>query len=281
MIDASTELYGVWGHPVRHSLSPKLHNRAFAAAGINAVYVAFDVHPAQLPAAVTGARALGLTGWNLTLPHKQAILKHLDLIDPLAGRIGAVNTVRLREGRLEGFNTDAAGFLQPLRKRTGFDPKRCHAVLLGAGGAARAVAFALADAGAACLTILNRTPTRAAALAADLSAHLKHLRVITGELEEPIGGSVLSGADLVVQCTSRGLAGEAPVAVRWEDLKPSAVVADLVYGRDPGAFLAAAAEAGLTTHAGSWMLVGQAAEAFRLWTGTAFDLDVAHGWLLE
>lgn len=274
-----TRLYGVWGHPVGHSLSPAIHNPAFERAKIAAVYLAFDVAPADLDAAVEGARALGLSGWNVTVPHKESILHYLDELAPSAERIGAVNTVvRTKDDRLVGHNTDGVGFVSPLRSRLGFDPAERRVVILGAGGAARAVAVALLDTGATAITILNRTRARAEALVADLTslAGDTEVELVADGLEEPVDHPALASCDLLVQSTSRGLGDASPLEIRWDRLPEGAIVADLVYGREPTFFLREASQHGHQTHDGLWMLIGQANEAFRLWTGECFDPDAIH-----
>lgn len=281
-IDAHTSLYAVWGHPVRHSFSPRIHNRAFAAHGINAVYLAQEVAPVDLPAAVAGARALGLAGWNLTLPHKQAVLPLLDAIEPTAGRIGAVNTVvRESDGRLVGHNTDAAGFLGPLAERTGFSAQGRTALLLGTGGAARAIAFGLAEAGVARLRLRNRTIGRAEALAEELRDLPGAPEIDVGPLRSDLPATDWHEVDLVVQGTSLGLDDAMPPLPDWTALPSAAILADIVYGGEPSAWLKAAEAAGRPTLDGLWMLIGQAALAYRLWTGRTFTAIEARRWIDE
>jgi shikimate dehydrogenase len=275
-VEARTALYAVWGDPVGHSLSPAIHNHAFAEHGVDAVYVAQQVRATDLAAAVLGARATGLCGWNLTLPHKEAVLPLLDELDPTAARIGAVNTVvRRDDGRLVGYNTDAAGFLEPLATRHDFHPAGRTAVLLGAGGAARAIAFGLATAGLSHLHLRNRTVARAEALAAELRRAFPALSVHTGSLAD-IADSVWTAADLVVQGTSAGHVGEAAPQPDPAQLPAHAIVADIGYGPAAGDWLAPSQAAGRRTLDGLWMLVGQAALAYRLWTGHSFELAAAY-----
>ncbi|MGH2829593.1 MAG: shikimate dehydrogenase family protein, partial [Actinomycetota bacterium] len=163
-ISGATRLACVLGHPVAHSLSPAIHNAAFQAAGLDWAYVAFDVEPALLPQAIAGLRALGVGGANLTMPHKQAVLPLLDAVDADAGRIGAVNTIVNRDGSLVGSNTDGAGFLGFLAGEE-IHPAGCRVLLLGAGGAARAIASSLGSAGAS-VVVAARTPAAAREVAA-------------------------------------------------------------------------------------------------------------------
>lgn len=281
-IDAQTSLYAVWGYPVRHSFSPRIFNRAFAAHGINAVYLAQEVSPVNLPAAVAGARALGLAGWNLTLPHKQAVIALVDAIEPRAARIGAVNAiVRESDGRLVGHNTDAAGFLGPLAERTGFDPRGRTALLLGTGGAARAIAFGLAEAGIARLRLRNRTLSRAEALAEELRAQPGAPEVDVGPLQSDLPAADWHEVDLVVQGTSLGLHGATPPLPDWTALPTSAILADIVYGGEPSAWLKAGEAARRATFDGLWMLIGQAALTYELWTGRSFTTAEARRWIGE
>ena len=274
-IDAQTKLYGVWGDPVGHSLSPAIQNAAFRRAGLNAVYLAFAVPASDLAKAVSGARVLKFSGFNLTVPHKETVLPLLDDVDSLAVQIGAVNTVvRRNDGSLAGYNTDAVGFCEPLKAKTGVQLVGARAVLLGAGGATRAVAFQLAAEGVKSLTIFNRTLSKAQALADNIGKFFPNVEIGADRLVEPIRHPALAAADLVVHCTTRGL-NDAPLNLDWAQLPQNAIVTDLVYGRTNTGFLQAASARGHVVHDGLWMLLGQAAEAFRLWTGAAFDLDQA------
>ncbi|HET8629471.1 MAG TPA: shikimate dehydrogenase [Thermomicrobiales bacterium] len=250
------------GHPVAHSLSPAFQDAAFAAAGIPARYVLWDVAPGELAAAVARLREPGVLGANVTVPHKEAVVPLLDALTPRAARVGAVNTIVKRGAALEGDNTDLDGFLAPLRER-GLPLAATRAVLLGAGGAARAVAAALLDAGAPALAVANRTPARAVALARDLG----DARVCALGLDDPALGEACAGAGLLVNATSAGWGDDAPPAAlaALDRLPPGALVYDLTYRATP--FLRAAAARGLATLDGLPMLVEQGALAWRRWTG--------------
>lgn len=253
MITARTRWAAVIGAPVSHSASPALHNAAFAAAGIDAVYLALHVEPAALADAFAGFRATRPLGLSVTVPHKAAVAGLVDRLAAPADRIGAVNCVVFEDGgALVGHNTDAGGFVDGL----GFDVAGARAVVLGGGGAARAVCAGLADAGARA-DVIARAPDRVAWTAA---------RPWTGdELAR-----ALPGCDLLVDCTSTALdaAREArlPAPIPLEALPATATVASLVYHREP-ALLAAARERGLRTLDGKPMLLHQGARAFTLWTG--------------
>lgn len=247
------------GEPVRHSLSPVIHNAAFATAGLDWVFVAFPVPASALGAAVAGVRALGIRGLSVTMPHKNAIIGKLDRLSPTATRLDAVNTVISRGGVLVGENTDGGGFVDWIRGECQFDPggKRC--VVLGAGGAARAVVLALAEAGAAQVTVLNRTPERGGQ-AAELAGTAG--RVGTG-------GDVAE-ADLVINATPLGMT-DAKADVGWGveigALGMGQLVVDLVYDPRETPLIQTARRHGARAYNGVGMLIHQAARAFELWTG--------------
>jgi shikimate dehydrogenase len=258
-ISATTATCGIVLHPAGHTRSPAMHNAAFAALGIDAVYTAFDVTPQQLGAAITGARALGIRQLAVSIPHKQAVLAHLDEVDDTARRIGAVNTVTLRHGQLVGSNTDWLGAVRALESAGPLAGRR--AVVLGAGGTARAVTWGLLERGAA-VTVLNRTVERARALADDLGADG------AGALED----LAMLDADVLINTTSVGLeSDESPVAAGVH--AANCVVLDAVYQPERTRLLRDAEAAGARTIAGKWMLVHQAAEQIRLWTGKDAPLD--------
>jgi shikimate dehydrogenase len=252
----ATRVAGVIGHPVRHSLSPLLHNAAFAALRLDWVYVAFDVADGETAAALTGMRALGIAGLNVTMPHKTAAARLVDDATPAVRMLDAANcVVRTDDGRLVGHNTDGEGFVRSLRDDHGVDPAGARVVVLGAGGAARAVIHALAEAGAVDVAVVNRTPA-SGAVAARLAGHV-------GRFGEP---DDVRRADIVVNATPVGM-GDGRVPLDIELLRPGLVVADLVYRPLETPLLAAARVAGATVVDGLGMLVHQAAVAFTLFTG--------------
>jgi shikimate dehydrogenase len=230
-----------------------MHEAAFAALGIDARYLAFDVRPEALAAAIAGARALGIRQLAVSLPHKEAVIPLLDAVEETARRIGAVNTVTLRDGRLEGANTDWLGAVRALertRKLAG-----CRAVVLGAGGTARAVVFGLLARGAE-VALLNRTPARAEALARELGA----------QQAGPLEALAALPCDVLVNTTSVGLrSDETPVPA--EALRAGTLVLDAVYDPEETRLLREARGRGCETVSGKWMLIEQAAEQIRLWTG--------------
>ena len=270
-IRATTGLLALLGHPVEHSLSPQMQNAALEALEVDLVYLAFSVSPAHLGEAVAGLKALGFRGGNVTVPHKEAVIKYLDIIEMSAARIGAVNTIVNEGGRLHGYNTDASGFLRSL-KEAGFDPAEKRVVLLGAGGAARAVAFALVEAGCRRLTIANRTLERAYRLAGILTGMGAEIMVCP--LEERELQPYIEEAHLILNATSLGLEGGEPPPFSPERLSPGQWVYDLVYNPPLTPFLQKARERGCHIISGWKMLLYQGAEAFSLWTGRPAPLKV-------
>jgi shikimate dehydrogenase len=262
MIDAHTALTGVLGYPVRHSLSPAMHNAAFRALGLNGVYLAFEVAPDRLAQAIAGMRGLGIRGLNLTIPHKEAVIPLLDGLTDAARHIGAVNTLFWDGERLVGDNTDAEGFLRALDE-AGVNPAGQAVLVVGAGGAARAVVYALRQQGCT-VWLANRSRERAEALANAFGC----AGVLP--LERDALTQVAAHADGLVNCTSLGMEPHAdttpPVPV--EALPVGAWVCDLVYRPLQTRLLQAAAARGLTTIDGLGMLVHQGALAFERWTGS-------------
>ena len=263
------QVYGLVGHPVGHSLSPPLHEAAYEALGLDARYVTFEPDPDALGAALEGARALGVAGLNVTIPFKEAALDHV-APDPLAARIGAVNTVDLGVDPPAGYNTDAAGARRAL-ERHGVDLDGAAAVVVGAGGAGRAIAVALADAGAR-VAVANRTVERAEAVADLLDDGSAHGLEAVADL--------LDGADLLVNATSVGLEEDAS-PVPADALAADLTVMDAVYRPLETRLLRDAAAAGARTVDGGWMLLYQGVEAFERWTGLEAPVEAMHAALRE
>jgi len=258
-VDTQTSLYGLIGHPVAHSLGPVVHNAAFEAMGVNAVYLAFDtVDPGQC---VSGMRALGIRGLSVTLPHKESILDDLDHVGDTVRKIGAVNTLVNWGGRIEGHNTDAQGVLHALEAH--FDPRGKTALILGAGGAARSAAFALKGAGAR-VAVANRSEARGRALA----------RAVEGRFVHPDALKRLD-PDIVVQATPQGMTG-GPKGNLFPDLalERRMTVLETVYSPVATGFLTRAMESGCRVVNGLEMFLHQGAEQLRLWTGLEPPLDV-------
>ncbi|WP_135546535.1 shikimate dehydrogenase [Paenibacillus cymbidii] len=262
-IDTATELYAVFGDPIGHSKSPLMLNRAFAAAERNAAYVAFHVKPEGLGDAVRGVRALGIRGVNVTIPHKLEVMPFLDEIDEDARAIGAVNTIANRDGKLVGYNTDGIGYVRSLKEETGVALRGKRVLLLGAGGAARAIAYALAKEGVATIWFANRTREKARALAASIQAYT-HTNVIGFDALDHVVGQV----DLVVNNTPVGMypnVDETPI--NPELLHGELLVSDLIYNPRVTKLLAEAQARGARIHSGLGMFIYQGAYAYEYWTG--------------
>lgn len=260
-ISGTTKVVGIWGYPVGHSRSPVMHTAALASLGLDWVYVPFEVAPENARAAVEAIRALGLIGVNVTVPLKELVLPYLDVVDEDAARIGSVNTICNVGGKLVGYSTDGAGFLRSL-KEVGQSVDNRRVYLLGAGGSARAVAFALASRGNFC-TIANRTMARADELAATVN-------VVYPDHAEAVGwGTGTNAFDLLVNTTSVGMH---PNPNEMPALPPGAFdaepfVYDLIYAPAQTRLLAEADAAGCGTMNGVKMLVQQGAISLSLWTG--------------
>ncbi|MFC0215855.1 shikimate dehydrogenase [Paenibacillus chartarius] len=276
-VDSHTILYGVFGDPVRHSKSPIMLNRAFRESGINAVYAAFHVAPGALGDAVRGIRALGYRGVNVTIPHKVEVMQYLDEVDEGAQVIGAVNTIVNDNGRLVGYNTDGIGYVRSLKEENGLELAGRRVVLLGAGGAARGVGYALAREGVASLRIVNRTAERAVELAAALSAYAD----CAGAGMDGAAAAVRD-ADIVVNTTSAGMHPNVDdVPLDPELLHGGLVASDLIYNPLKTKFLAEAERRGAKVHGGLGMFIYQGAYAFEYWTGRPAPVAAMRQTVLE
>ena len=276
-ISGQTQIVGLIGWPVEHSVSPPMHNAAFRALGLDWCYVPLPVAPERVPEAIAGARALGLRGINITVPHKQVALPCVDELTPEARVIGAMNTLIIDGERLIGHNTDAPGFARALGE-AGFDPQGCRALVLGAGGAARAIVYALASAGAE-ITILNRTPVKAHALADEFVAVNAQARLRGVALTSEVLGEVASSAQLVVNTTPLGMWPETdrcPWPARVCPTLSSAFCYDLVYNPRETRLMQLARSAGADASNGLGMLVHQGAESFVRWTGQQPPIDIMY-----
>lgn len=280
-VDGETQVVGVMGWPVRHSLSPAMQNAALASLGLNWVYVPFQVSPTRLAAAVAGLEGLGIAGLNVTVPHKAAAAELVDELGETARVLQAVNTIHVNDGAVYGHNTDARGFMASLAE-AGESVEGRRVAVVGAGGAARSVAFAVARGGASEVAILNRTRERAEAVAALVRAHagatVSVLDLSGTEAEEAV-----REAALVVNSTSVGMYPHADVApvvpAQW--FGEGQCVCDLVYTPRDTALLRAAASRGARTLDGTGMLVHQGAAALELWTGRPAPVDVMRAALRE
>ncbi|MCI0815294.1 MAG: shikimate dehydrogenase [Chloroflexi bacterium] len=267
---------GVISAPGKNSLSPAFQQAAFDHLGIAVKYEHWPTPADGLETRVVGLQAPDVLGANVTIPHKEACLPLVDDYDPLVRRVGALNTIHNDGGTLRGYNTDVEGFLRPL-KDAFFEPRGCTAVIAGAGGAARAVVIALAEAGAARIAVVNRTLERAERLVADLGAAVKPLQLVAAPDSRDSWQKAAAEADLLVNCTSLGTAGtpeedRSPMPANL--LRPQALVYDLVYQPAETRLIRYAREAGARTIGGLPMLIYQGAASFKLWTGRDAPVDI-------
>lgn len=258
------DCYGVVGYPIKHSVSPAMHNAAFKYLGIDAIYLLFEVKPEQLKDAILGAKALGIVGLNVTIPHKEAILQYVNPVG-IAAKIGAVNTVVV--DKMEGYNTDAIGAIKALQN-AGVDVEEKKVLLIGAGGAARAIAFALAERRAT-IIVTNRTASRGLKLAEDVRSVGDCLFYPYEKLEE-LRGKV----ELIINATPLGMKGFAAKLPVPPQLIENVVVFDTVYNPMETQLIALARKRGCKVVYGIDMLVYQGVEAFRIWTGQEAPAEV-------
>lgn len=261
-VSGATSVAGIIGWPVDASLSPAIHNAAFAAAGLDWIYVAFPVRPGEVARAIDGMRGLGIRGLNVTMPHKRAVIASLDTLSPAAERVGAVNTITNDGERLLGDNTDGAGFVRFLQRDAGAEPNGTKVVVLGAGGAARAVAAALADAGAT-VKVTARREEQATEI-----ARLAGATATPWERRTDAAGA----AGLVINATPIGR-DDAALPVEADALHENQIVVDLIYHPETTELVRIARERGAQAFNGLGMLLHQAALAFEAWTGVPAPLD--------
>lgn len=278
MIDARTQLVGLIGWPVEHSLSPMMHNAAFAALNMNWLYLPLPVPPQRVKAAVSGLATLGFRGANVTIPHKRAVLSALSSLTPQAEALGGVNTLLIGQGEeptIVGANTDAAGFLTALAG-AGFDVAGTRALVVGAGGAARAVVYALVENGVRAVVILNRSIERAQKLVEQFrgKAQQAQLRAMVSNGQNLI--SLSEDSDLLVNATPVGMWPNVDRSI-WPAQTPipsHLVVFDLVYNPHQTRLLQQARAAGARAISGLEMLIQQGARSFELWTNRPAPIDV-------
>ena len=267
---------GVIGHPVAHSISPRFQQAGFDAAGLDVRYDAWDLQPAELESFINGLRQDDALGANVTIPYKEAGLRHMDGLHQTARFVGAINTIVNNDGHLQGYNTDVTGFQRSLSE-AGFDPSGAQAVLWGAGGAARAVAWGLIWRGVESLTIINRTAVRGGRLRHDLASASAGARLRSMGTDDEAVPAALRAADLVVQCTSVGLKGsetDGQLSFNPSWLADHSFVVDLIANPVETPLVTAARESGHQAIGGLPMLVYQGAAAFELWTEREAPVDV-------
>lgn len=271
---------GIIGDPISHSLSPLIQQTALKAQGLDYLYLPFRVLKEDLEIALKGINALNFVGINVTLPHKTSILGLLDEVSAEARLIGAVNTVVFKEGRSLGYNTDGQGFLRSLLEEDKIDPFQKKVLILGSGGAARAVAVALALRGVKDLVIVNRTMEKAKNLVSELSEKIVGVNFRSLAFLPALLAEEISKVDLIINATSIGLkTSEFPVKSEW--FNSQQMVVDLVYYPLQTSFLQKAARGGAQTLTGVGMLVYQGVEAYRLWTGMEPPVELMYQVLVD
>lgn len=265
MITGTTEVYGIFGFPVKHTFSPAMQNTAFRALGIDACYLPFAVRPEALGDAVRSVRDLGLRGLNITVPHKERVIPHLDALSEEARLIGAVNTIEVREGgKLVGHNTDGRGFLRSLRDDARFNPRGKRFLFIGSGGAARAVGFSLSLAGAAWIRFFDLDRKKANTLADDIR---NRTGTDAGSIDEEYLPATAREADALINATPMGLSRTDPLPFSPRHIRKNHLVCDLVYNPPETRLLKAARSAGARRLPGLGMLLFQGVIAFEIWTG--------------
>lgn len=267
-ITGKTKIVGIFGYPVKHTLSPLMHNAAFRVMRLDYCYVPFEVRPENLKEAMEGIRALNIRGVNITVPHKEAAMDYLDELSAEARLIGAVNTIENRDGRLIGDNTDSRGFIKSLLMDANTKVKGKRVLILGAGGAGKGVAVACAMEKAATVTIANRTADKAERLTEYLKGQFSEIPFSAISLEKDRLPEVISDADILINATSVGLKRGESLPISSRDLHKNLVVYDLIYNPPDTPFLKMAGKAGVKKAVnGLGMLLYQGALSFEIWTG--------------
>lgn len=271
-ISGHTRPFAVLGHPIGHTLSPVMHNAAFEALGLDAIYLAFDVKPERLMTVLPALRSLGFGGVNLTIPHKEVAFRGLEQLDESARLLGAVNTVQFAEGGLVGHNTDGFGFLRALEEAFGCGVKGERVFVLGSGGAGRAVALTSAREGARRITLADLDQERCGRVAAEIRTIFPGVtvEVATSPYDQVAAARV---ADLVVQATPVGMKAEDQSLLGPEAFHSGQRAFDLIYHVSKTVFMKAAEEGGAQASNGLGMLLHQGAKAFRIWTGLEPAVD--------
>ncbi len=271
-INPETQIVGVFGYPVKHSASPAMHNAAFSSSGLNYIYLSFEVKPEEIEKALKALPVLGIKGVNLTIPHKEIAMPYMDNISEEALNVGAVNTVKVDSGVLSGYNTDVEGFLNPLSEK-GWQPEGRKAVVLGAGGAARAVVFALLSSAVSEIVVANRNLERAGRLSTDMQSRFPAARVAPASIFDSLLFREISDSSLLVNATPLGMKGEMPLG-KTDCIHPGLIVYDLVYNPNATPLLEESGKRGADTIGGLGMLVYQGAASFRIWTSVDAPVEI-------
>ena len=264
MLNAETKLFAILGYPVKHSFSPQMQNKWFEKEKLNCIYLAFEPPPEYLERAIESLKILGFQGVNVTIPHKVEVMKYVDFIDEAAEKIGSVNTIAFKNGKLYGYNTDHLGFSQDLAAKK-VNLKNKNVLVIGAGGGARAIAHALVSSGAKDVYIANRTLEKAEKLASIFKIKV---------FDIGRAGELLPEIDLLVNTSACGMKKTDVLPFKVDKVKSSLVVYDLIYNKMTP-FTRLAGDKGLKIFTGDGMLIQQGACGFKIWTGKYPDIEVA------
>ncbi|MFQ6066036.1 MAG: shikimate dehydrogenase [bacterium] len=265
-IGSRTKTVGIFGYPIAHSLSPVIHNAAFAKLGLDFVYLPFPVRPDHLEDAVKAIKSLNLVGVNITIPHKRKVLDYLDEVDHQARMMASVNTILHQDGRLIGYNTDGEGFLESLREEGGFDPQGKRVFVIGAGGAGSAISFALVKAGIRSIILANRTPGKAKILLERLEENAKaKCEFSLVDFNQRNSPGIMDKVDLFINATSVGMHPNDSLLINPDLFPPHIFIYDVIYHRKTK-LLKEAEKRNLASLSGVGMLIYQGALSFKIWT---------------
>ena len=273
-ITSKTKTLGIFGYPISHTLSPAMHNAVIKALGLDMVYLPFEVKPSNLKEAINGIKSLGIIGVNITIPHKESVIRFLDDISEEARLVGAVNTIVYKDRKLVGYNTDGSGYMASLKEELGFNPKSKRIIIIGAGGAARGILAALATQKPKSITVANRTLSRAVSLIKTFKGKFRDTRFEAINLDDNMLKMSFNSVDLLINTTSVGMKQSKALKIPLETLPKIAIVSDIIYNPLETLLLKKAKKIGLTTHGGLGMLVHQGARSFKLWTGMDAPMNV-------
>ena len=273
-ITSKTKTLGIFGYPISHTLSPAMHNAVIKALGLDMVYLPFEVKPSNLKEAINGIKSLGIIGVNITIPHKESVIRFLDDISEEARLVGAVNTIVNKDRKLVGYNTDGSGYMASLKEELGFNPKSKRIIIIGAGGAARGILAALATQKPKSITVANRTLSRAVSLIKTFKGKFRDTRFEAIDLDNNMLKMSFNSVDLLINTTSVGMKQSKALKIPLETLPKIAIVSDIIYNPLETLLLKKAKKIGLTTHGGLGMLVHQGARSFKLWTGMDAPMNV-------
>lgn len=273
-ITGKTKTLGIFGYPISHTLSPAMHNAVIKALGLDMVFLPFEVKPSNLKEAINGIKSLGIIGVNITIPHKESVIRFLDAISEEAMLVGAVNTIVNKDRKLVGYNTDGSGYIASLKEELGFNPKSKRIIIIGAGGAARGILAALAAQKPKSITVANRTLSRAVSLIKAFKGKFRDTRFEAIGIDDNMLKMSFNSVDLLVNTTSVGMKQSKALKIPLETLPKIAIVSDIIYNPLETLLLKKAKKLGLTTHGGLGMLVHQGARSFKLWTGLDAPMNV-------